>query len=229
MKLKYNPIRFLRKVFFPATKPDEVISKAHIKSILPAKPIVFEAGAHIGVDTLEMSRLWPDATIYAFEPVPHIFKKLQRNTRNCKNVKCIPVALGDKNGKLPMFVSSGRSDGSSSLLKPKYHLEEHPDVLFEETIEVDVFTIDSWCEKNNISKVDFMWLDMQGFEMSTLKASPNILKNITAIHSEVNTKPNYENTALYPEFKNWMESVGFRVDIEDIPWNSGGNVLFVRK
>jgi len=129
-----------------------------------------------------------------------------------------------------MFISSGGSDGSSSLNRPKDHLEDHPTVDFNTEEEVLTRTLDSWAENNNISAVDFLWLDMQGHEFSMLSNSLTILPTVKAIHSEVSIKQAYENTMLFTEYKAWLGSKGFVVVKEAIPAGSDmGNVLFVRK
>jgi hypothetical protein len=59
------------------------ISKEYIARFLPPNPIIVEAGAHSGKDTLSMCMLWPSGTIYAFEPIPAIFEQLVERTKEC--------------------------------------------------------------------------------------------------------------------------------------------------
>ena len=74
-----------------------------------------------------------------------------------------------------MFVSGGAGDASSSLLAPKAHLHEWPDISFDSTVEVPVTTLAAWGERENIARVDGMWLDMQGYELAALKAAGPLL------------------------------------------------------
>ena len=53
-----------------------VLPKKYFLKFLPENPVILEAGAHKGKDTVEMAKLWPAGTIHAFEPVPSLFKKL---------------------------------------------------------------------------------------------------------------------------------------------------------
>lgn len=204
-----------------------IISKEYIAKFLPSDPVILEAGADTGSDTVEMNKLWPDSIIYAFEPIPVSFLKLVDLTKNYKNIHCFNLALSNKNGKDLMNLSNTLS--SSSLLKPKEHLNQHPEITFEKKIEIDTTTIDQWAIKNKISKIDFMWLDLQGIELEVLKSSESILKNVKVIYTEVSLIENYEGTALYEELKDFLISRGFRVDKEELPWQDMGNVLFVRE
>jgi len=205
-----------------------VISKKSIAEYLSDNPIIIEAGASDGQDTLELSKQFPNGQIHAFEPIPAVFEKLKNRVGNCKNVHIYPHALGPTNHTAKMYVSSGRSYGSSSLLKPKEHLTIHKDVHFKEEIEVPVLTIDDWAAKHNIDRVDFMWLDMQGAEYATLKASSKILNSLKVLYTEVSLMEMYEGVPLYEEYKTWLESLGFKAAIEEIPWKDMGNVLFVK-
>ncbi len=205
-----------------------IVRKEEIARYLPEDPVVLEAGAHIGVDTREMSALWPRGAIHAFEPIPAIFERLVANTRRLPNVRCYPLALGDRNGRARMYVSGGGSDGASSLLAPKEHLTEHPDVTFEGTIEVQTVTIDDWARDHGIERVDLLWLDMQGYELAAMRAGERVLSSVRAIYTEVSLREVYEAAPLYAEVRTWLESRGFRAACEALPWRDMGNVLFVR-
>ncbi|MBS4065606.1 MAG: FkbM family methyltransferase, partial [Chitinophagaceae bacterium] len=170
--------RFLRKRFDRKIVRSETINKNYIRQFLPANPVIIDAGAHVGGDSIEMCRLYRRAIVHAFEPVPTIFKLLTHNTRKYKQIHCYSIALSNQNGEQTMHVSSGASDGSSSLLKPDVHRTDHPDVFFNETITVFTKTLDTWAAQQQIRRVDLLWLDMQGFELEVLKASHTILPTV---------------------------------------------------
>jgi 2-O-methyltransferase len=205
-----------------------VLPKKYFLKFLPENPVILEAGAHKGKDTVEMARLWRGGTIYAFETVPVLYKKLENNTRNFKNVHCYQFALGQKDGTEIMYLSSGASDGSSSLLPPKELLKIFPTVYFDEELPVTTITLDGWAESNNIQKIDFMWLDLQGMELNVLKSGKNILQTVTAIYTEVSTIEVYKDQTLYANLKEWLATNGFSIEREAVE-TSGGNVLFIRK
>ena len=231
-ELKYRirtELNFLKKKREKRTVINETINKFFIKQFLPKNPIIVDAGAHFGYDSIDWAKILPKSKIYAFEPIPDVFKKLQQLTKFNKQITCLQLALSNSNGQAKMYTSSGESDGSSSLLKPKDHLIDHPNVVFNEQCEVETITLDDWAKSKNIEKVDFMWLDMQGAELSMLMASTQILPTIKAVHMEVSLKETYENVPQYPQVRKWMEQNGFQVKIEAIPsgWDMG-NVLFIR-
>jgi 2-O-methyltransferase len=217
---------WLSKLF--PSKQEGTIPKKDIYAYLPKNPVIVEAGAHIGSDTLEMAKRWKKATIHAFEPVPHLFQILAKNTEGVANIHIYPLALGEVTGEVEIYLSSGKSDASSSVLVPKKHLDIHPDVFFEEKINVPITTLDEWAARYDIKQVDMLWLDLQGFELQVLKNSPSILRWVKVIYTEVNLIENYEKTGLYGELKDWLTGQGFRVEREELPWSDAGNVLFIR-
>lgn len=205
------------------------IPKYYFKKYLPANQIIIDCGAHIGADSVELAKIFPKSQIHSFEPVPSLFTTLKAMTSKYSNIECHQIALSNQNGTANFFVSSGDSDASSSLLLPTGHIEIHKNVLFNEQIQVPTITLDDWAKNNNISKIDFLWLDMQGFELQMLKASSTIIQTVKAIHTEVSITNSYEGAVLYPEYKKWLEEMGFKAVIEAIPDHTDmGNVLFVR-
>ena len=200
-----------------------VANKEFIAHFLPKNPIILEAGAHIGIDSCQMMQQWPECAIHAFEPVPSLYEKLVNNTASFQNIHCYPFALSDTNGIAKMYVSSGTSDASSSLLEPKDHLLIHQSVYFNDYIEVPTITLDDWARANNVDHLDFLWLDMQGYEFTMLKASPEILRTVKVIFIEASYEELYAGTALFPDVRAWLESQGFKYLCE-----LDENALFVR-
>ena len=200
----------------------------YFRQFLSDGPVIVEAGSHNGIDTANLARCWPRGRIFGFEPVPILRAQVERQIQGLKNATCFPFALGQQPGQAELYVSSGQSDGSSSLLRPTGHLQEHPDVSFDETIVVPVVTLDDWARSEALEAIDFLWLDLQGGELAALKGAPRLLPTVRVVYSEVLLKPMYDGAPLYPEFRSWMEAAGFRVAREEISSADAGNVVFVR-
>ncbi|MEO1258406.1 MAG: FkbM family methyltransferase [Bacteroidota bacterium] len=209
-------------------KSKEYFFWTFLKILLPKKPVIIEAGAHDGRDTVVMSKKWPAGFIYAFEPVPFLFQNLIERTSGLQNVKVSSFALNDQCGKKKLYLSSGRSDASSSLLKPLAHLQFHPDVFFEQSVTIKTTTIESFLKKENIDQVDFMWLDIQGMELKVLKASKEMLERVRCIFIEIHFAENYEDCAQYDEIKLWLQAQGFGYSFITSKHADAGNVLFIK-
>ena len=204
----------------------DAIPLSLIAKHLPANPVVLEAGAHRGFDTIALARTWPQGTVHAFEPIPELFEALTERTRDCSNVERYALALAGESGTAEMWVSGGAMDQSSSLRTPRTHLEELPDITFDRKITVRTVSLDDWASSRG--EVDALWLDLQGSELDALRGGERLLSSVNVICAEVHVTELYEGVPMYPEIRAWLEDRGFVVKFENLPWNGAGNVLFVR-
>lgn len=201
---------------------------------LPPNPIILEAGSYDGTDTLEILKFFPQATIYAFEPIPYLYNLLDQKAKNhTGKVYTYQQALSDSIGTAKMYVSEetyapGIPSMSSSLLAPKEHLT-YSATEFKKEITVETTTLDAWAQQYGVNHIDFMWLDMQGYELNALKASPNILKTVKAILTEVEFVEAYAGQHLFKDVKEFLESNGFTMIANNFQPNGWfGDALFVR-
>jgi FkbM family methyltransferase len=233
--------RWIERVVLAARRPDLAwrrlrgldviaIELDEIAPYISECPVIVEAGALNGSDTVRFAERWPDAEIHAFEPVPSSYALVEENTRHLRQVHRYPLALADTTEVRTMFISSdpSGSHGSSSLLRASGHLVEYPDVAFEEQIDVDAVTLRDWAATAGVGRIDLLWLDLQGMELPVLKASPGVLTRTRAVCMEVSRRELYRASPLYPEVVTWMKSQNFDVIIDRVLVGFG-NVLFVRQ
>lgn len=198
-----------------------------IKKLIPKKPVILESGARFGIDTKRMAKLWPKAQIYAFEPNPNSYEKLKKNTNHLSNVKIHKLALSDFCGTSEFWVSTV-NPGASSLLKKNTRDCFLKATFKKDPIYVECLTIDDWAKSNDVETIDFMWLDMEGYELFALQASPNIFQTTKVIYMEVNYQELLEGEPLYQEVKSWMEDQGFHEIWHQKMGNFQANVIFAR-
>jgi 2-O-methyltransferase len=204
-----------------------------IAPILPNDPIIVEAGAFNGKDSVLLANFWQQGHVHSFEPVPELYARVVEATKNCNNISTYQVALADKEGATDFYISSfkassDRPSASSSLLAPTGHLTAWPRIKFKKKISVPTITIDAWAEKNSIDHVDFLWLDTQGSELSILKSAPRVLKTVKAMLLEVEFVELYKDQPLFADVKTWLEANGFKF----VAMRAGkldGDALFIKE
>jgi len=199
-----NPARAARYVLRRDRIAYDVLAK-----YLPADPVIVEAGAHDGTSTVEMATHWPAATIHAFEPVSSAAGLVRRRVAKFgSRVHCHQLALGAGESVMEMHVSGDGSAGacqSSSLLAPtSAQVNEFPGIPFGTREHVRVTSLDLWAAQHDVVSVDFMWLDMQGYELVALGGAMQLLPTVAAIHMEVCNVQLYEGAPLYPTVKRAM-------------------------
>ena len=224
----WHPLRATRYLLYR-----DRIPYRRIRRYLPKDPVIVEAGAHNGSNTAEMADFWPSSTIHAFEPVPSAVAAVRaRAAKYGSRVQCHQLALGGQDAAMEMHMSGDGSVGccqSSSLLPPtKAHSREFPFIRHQMTVEVNVRRLDSWALESGVAKVDFMWLDMEGYELEALSGASHLLPQVSAIHMEVCNVLLYDGAPLYTEVKRTMDGLGF-VPVVEAFFRVCGNVLFVRR
>lgn len=133
---------------------------------------VLDIGANIGFYTAEFSRLTgAKGTVFAFEPEPLNFKYIQQNCGHLKNVKLINKAVSDKTGTLKIYLSK-----MLNVDHRTYQIDDYSDVK-----EIDAIAVDDYLRANENLKIDFIKMDIQGFEMAALKGMLTTLRSNTEI------------------------------------------------
>lgn len=201
-----------------------------IAPYLPSDPVVLEAGACDGTDTVRFAQRWPGGIVHAFEPVPELYAEVRQRTAHLPGVRLYLLALSSQGGSAVLHVvdpGPGSNRGTSSLLE---HLQTPPDLqdpAYSRDVEVQAVTVAGWAEAEGVDRIDFMWLDMEGMELSVLKSAGPVLRTVRAVCMEVTREENQAGTPLYGEVVGWMKEQGFRAAIDRVTlWF--GNILFVR-
>lgn len=209
--------------------------------------VIFEIGCHHGYDTDKILELCPDSKIYIFEPDPRNISILKKRGLD-KKVKLIESCISDNNNKqnlhlstglppayfenvdndLKNYCQSGEWTASSSIKNPKDHLEVTPWCEFNDTIKVRSLTLDSFFKNENLKKIDFIWMDVQGAEDLVFKGAEDLLTNdkIHYIYTEYSNRELYENQMNLKEISKAL----LNYEILDFFSESGGtDVLFKNK
>lgn len=206
------------------------------------KLTLFDIGACEGEESIRYARLFPQAKIFTFEPLPGNQELVKQNFERygTKTAELVPVALSDSNGTAEFHVSSGRppesSDNeewnygnkSSSLLPPAKSDPMFGWLEFKEKIPVVTQTLDSFLQERKISRVDFIHMDVQGAEHLVLKGAAQNLSHTTAVWLEVTEQELYAGQKLKTETESLMHAAGFTLAL-DLPREIEGDQLYINR
>jgi FkbM family methyltransferase len=190
-------------------------------------PLILEIGANDGEDTKILRSMCPESTIHCFEPDPYNIELLKK--KGIDSFASIHEhALSDQDGEFDFYLSQAQNSNgtlhlgtSSSLLKPKTHLDVFPHVKFNKSIKVKTKKLATFAKENNIGTIDFVWIDVQGAEKKVIDGCEEFANNIRYISTDI-----YDASELYEGMCNssqFLEALG---EHWKVAWRDGADFIF---
>jgi len=142
----------------------------YIRSIAKKDWICFDIGANIGYYSLLFASLHKEIEVHSFEPIPLCYHLLNSSIllNDFSNIRLNNFALSNYNG-ISEFSISKKCESSSFI-----HTEMSP---LEKRIQVEVRRLDDYIRENDIERIDFMKIDVEGAEKLVLEGSLETLSN----------------------------------------------------
>lgn len=116
--------------------------------------VILDLGSNIGLSVLYFRLKYPEAKIYAFEPDPNTFTKLEKNIKGFSGIRIFQQAVSGESGKIKFY--SYPKSISSSL---KQRFEGGNEIL------VEAKKLDDILEDLNLEKIDIIKYDVEGAEL----------------------------------------------------------------
>ena len=145
----------------------------------------------------ELLDYFPSSRIIGFELDENVCTKMNSESR--EGVEYFPFALGAYNAEVPLYVTNHPM--CTSLYKPNeklislYHNFEV--AYLKSTEKVRTTQLDVFLKNQNINKVDFIKIDVQGAALDIFKGGKDALNDVLKIICEVEFVPLYENQPLF--------------------------------
>ena len=184
-------------------------------------PICLDVGANVG-QTIEMLvDSLDNPKVFSFEPSTAIHQaladKIRQNLPKWNNVELFKLALGEAPSELE-FKNYGNTLLSSFLdladdTRNPFHGNKDT-VTTLETVEVS--TVDRFVQEHNLSQIDLLKIDTQGFDLNVLKGAKKSFEQglIKNVFLEMNFCPLYDKQGSPSQMIDFLAQYDFQlVDI----------------
>ena len=173
------------------------------------RPIIIDAGAHIGLSSLYFKWLYPHCQIIAFEPNTRLFALLSENIsqNELTDVTLVPAALAKQTGEAHFWVDATPWQWWSvgSFNRGAWNGEQkNQEEIIVQTVKLSDYV-------KNLSRVDLLKMDIEGAEWQVLRGLKTWLDKIQQLIFEFHPTKN-QNLS---EIMTYLQKRGFAVSLAD--------------
>ena len=139
------------------------------------RPIcIFDIGANVGQFAGVAKNVLKDIpySIHCFEPSGYTFERLKANIKDDKRFCLNNIAIG-KNVETSTLFYDEAGSGLASMTKRNL---EHFGIDFSLSESILVDTVDNYCERVRIEKIDLLKMDVEGHELDVLSGAARLLE-----------------------------------------------------
>ena len=209
-----------------------------LKNKISNNPIIIDVGANKGQSIEKYLKIFDKPIIHSFEPIKSEFDYMCSKFKNNKNIFLNNFALGDKTEDKEFNVTANTGNSSFNKINPgtdwlKLRSKQHnisEEGYVRSVQKVNVIRLDDYCKDNNISVIDFVKIDTQGYEDKVLEGSLNSIKQnkIKAIVTEIMFDNVYNKYFSFSDIEKFIIPHNFRMVGIDLVNNNlfSGMVFF---
>jgi FkbM family methyltransferase len=192
---------FLRTRVAASAEHDDILSGLGVDTVV-------DIGANKGQFALCARRLFPQAQIFSFEPLPGPAAIFQNVFRDDPRTRLFNTAIAARAGAAAMHVS--RREDSSSLLpiaQAQHENFPHTEEARQETVALA--RLADCIAAADITGTALLKLDVQGYELTALEGCAELLKLFRYVYVEASFIELYVGQALADEVVAHLQARGF--------------------
>jgi FkbM family methyltransferase len=150
---------------------------------LPEQPTILDIGANNGLFSLAYASMFRGAQVHSFEPVSFIFdeltKNLHMNPHISADVHAHNFGLSNRTETLKLSIPAPEQHERYRRCNQKAALDTR---LFsvlgkgEKKYDAKFVPLDNWIDEQEISAVDFIKIDVEGYEYPVLEGALNTIR-----------------------------------------------------
>ena len=196
----------------------------------PIRTIV-DVGANEGWFAKKITKLFPEAHIYCFEPLPTVYQELHDWAQET-NGKIITynVALGESEDVVNIQYHEDGHASSSLLNATELCHTMFPFTKKKVSIPVNQTTLDTWMASvtDDLAPDIFLKMDVQGYEDKVIKGGKQLFKKARACLLEINLVKLYQEQPSFGDIFRLFDELGYSyAGNYDQVYDHDGRVLYI--
>jgi FkbM family methyltransferase len=174
-------------------------------------PLALDIGAHKGETAAWILDRFPKTEVVSFEPTPESFRVLDA-LRGKYRFTAVNAAVGAENGSLDLHLSAHSMANSLLEMDPALAALDPSAGQASDQIKVPVVRLDDFLKENRLERpIDYMKLDVQGYEARVLQGASMTMSRVRFIMVEVQFNPVYKGSCRVDELCYSLYDAGFRL------------------
>ncbi|URD52691.1 FkbM family methyltransferase [Chroococcidiopsis sp. CCNUC1] len=174
----FKRIDTIEKFSFDNEKNEQLL----VRKLVNSGMLVFDVGANTGDYSILLSKLVGNSgQVFSFEPATTTFHKFQERIlgSNIQNISVFQIAAYSENTEIefnefPDDYSVWNSIGKPQMADPYQIYANYVPIIKTEIVKA--ISMDSFCQEHDITKIDYLKLDVEGAESDVLQGAINLLK-----------------------------------------------------
>lgn len=169
---------------------------------------ILDIGANIGYFSVTFHKILPQASIYAFEPLPDCYEQLLTRMEKIPQFRSFNCALGDTCSDANMYRSEF-SQSSSLLPMSDLHKQAFPHTKELTSDVVSVARLDEISRDLDMPDNILIKLDVQGYENKVIAGGRQTFSRAKVLIIETSFQTLYEGQPLFDTIYDILRSLGF--------------------
>jgi FkbM family methyltransferase len=183
-----------------------------VQMMIKTPRIFIDVGAHKGEYTKEVLIRYPDIDIYMFEPSKAHTEVYKNSFKKMKNITIEHLGLSNKSGKKILY-SDNYGSQLGSFFKRRL---DHFKIYFNKKELINTIRFDEYWKSTDVYKnnpntiIDYVKLDIEGFEIWALEGFGKIINNVGIIQFEFGGS-NIDSRTYFQDFWYFFKDKDFSI------------------
>jgi FkbM family methyltransferase len=141
--------------------------------------VILDVGANCGATATWFSHLYPEATIYAFEPAAEPYKLLRANTDQFDNVRAVNAGLYDADDERDLY--HGADDSITGSILRRWDTAEDSE-------PIELRSAIGWYREAGLDRLDVLKVDTEGCEVPIFESLIELVPQVKVVYLEYHSE-----------------------------------------